>query len=460
MLWTGFGHFSVQGLTFLTAVILARFLTPEDFGLVGMVLVLNAFLVIFANAGLKTTIVQNQNFKGAEHQAMLGLACCTGVVVGALFVILAPLVVWFFGEPRLMKMCFALAPAVLLTALAQVPMGVLEKEMAFRLRAACQFLSVLVASGIAVWMAVRGFGYWALIWQILLRNILLFVSLTLAAKTGCMPQIDISLYKRIFHYTGNLTGFQVINYFSRNLDNILIGKFLGLVSLGLYTRAYSLMSIFRQTLGAVLIPVMHSAMATKQNDCVAIKKAYLEITVAVLWLTGPITGFCAAFSDRLIVIVWGSQYTNAGPVFMWLAVAGIHQGLTSTTGTVFAVRNKTKELLVVGLINTTIILIAIIIGLIWGIVGVAFSYSLACWILFFPLMAYVSSQLLNYSIIRYFKLVIPILIVSFMPLIARLSFDYMEIENAQMMTLVVGLIVVLCFFPKDAKYFWRLIKNG
>lgn len=395
VLWSGFGQFSIQGLTFLTAAVLARFLSPEAFGLVGMVLVLNAFLVIFANAGLRTTIVQHQDFSKKEHQALLGLALLIGCLVGALFVSAAPFAVIFFEEDRLLLMCFALAPAVLMTALTQVPMGVLEKKMGFRKRALAQFFSVLAASIIAIGLAVNDFGYWALILQILLRNSFLLLTLSVMAGIGWIPKFNLPLYKQIFGYTGNLTAFQIVNYFHRNLDNILIGKFLGVASLGLYTRAYSLMSVFRQTLSSVIAPVMHSAMAKRQNDIHALRRAYAEIITAILWLSAPIMGLLAAFSDEVIVLVWGKQFSDAGPAFFWLALAGMHQGVFGTLGAVFAVRNKTKELFFCGLTTTILFGVGIYAGLGWGITGVSIGYSVMSHLIFLPLMAYIWKVLLG-----------------------------------------------------------------
>jgi O-antigen/teichoic acid export membrane protein len=217
-----------------------------------MVLIINAFLAIFANAGLKATTVQNQDFGIREHRAVYGLTWIVGAAVGVLFISLSPAAVFFFGEQRLYGICFTLAPAIFLTSLTQVPMGVLEKRMAFRQLALSHIISVFSASLISVLLAYFSFGYWALVYQIVLRNLFLLLLLLSITRIGWFPRFSREIYKRIFGYTGNLTGFKFLNYFSRNLDNILIGRFLGVFSLGLYSRAYSIMSVFRHAVGAVI----------------------------------------------------------------------------------------------------------------------------------------------------------------------------------------------------------------
>lgn len=394
LIWTGLGQFSVQGLTFLTAAVLARLLSPEDFGLIGMVLVINAFLMILADAGLKTTVIQNQQFTALEHRQLLGLSWIIGISLVGIFIAIAPLVAWFFDEPRLVTLCFAISPALLFTGTAQVPMGVIEKQMGFKGRSIALFASALIASSVAILAAFQGLGYWALALQMVLRCTLLFVGLTGLARIAWIPAFNMQLYKQVFGYTGNITLFQIINYFHRNLDNILIGKFLGVIQLGLYTRAYALMSVMKQTLNAVITPVMHSAMASKQDDVDALRRAYGQVVVAILWLTAPIMGLMAAFADEVILLAWGSGFSEASVPFFWLALAGMHQGVFGTFGAVFAVRNKTKELLVCGTITTILFGASIAFGLQWGITGVAISYSVMSHLIFLPVLGFVWSVLL------------------------------------------------------------------
>jgi PST family polysaccharide transporter len=216
----------------------------------------------------------------------------------------------------------------------------------------------------------------------------------LAARLSICPRFDLVLYKRVFSYTGNLTLFQFINYFHRNLDNLLIGRFLGAVQLGFYTRAYSLLNLFNTSLSGVITPVLHAAMAKKQDDLVALRRAYGQVLELILWISAPFMAILAAFSPEVIRLVWGPGWGSAEQPFFWLAIAGMHQSVYGTIGTVFAVRYKTKELILCGTITTVLYGLAIIWGVRYDIASVSKFYSLTSIGLFFPLMIYVWNGLL------------------------------------------------------------------
>lgn len=393
--FNGAGQYATQALGLLTAAVLGRLLDPEDFGLVGMILAANAFLMILATAGVSSTVVQFKKFENKDFQALLGLSCFVGLAAAAFLALLAPFLALFFREPRLELIAVVWAPALIFTALAQVPQGMLQRNFLFAQRSTAMVLSAMIAAGLAIWSAYNGLGYWALVLQSLLRTFLLFLFAAFFAKIRLLPSLDLKLYRKVFSYTGNLTLFQFINYFHRNLDNLLIGRFLGAAQLGFYTRAYSLLSIFNTAMSGVINPVLHAAMARKQDDMVSLRNAYGQVISIMLWVSAPMMGALAALSPEVIRLVWGPGWENAERPFFWLAIAGMHQAVYGTIGTVFAVRYKTKQLLVCGLVTTILYGLAIAFGVQHGIATVAKFYSLMSIALFLPLMLYVWRGLLE-----------------------------------------------------------------
>ncbi|RVT99752.1 lipopolysaccharide biosynthesis protein [Mucilaginibacter limnophilus] len=406
-LWSGLGQYVNMGLSFLTAAVLGRLLAPTDFGLVGMIVTINSFLLIFANTGLSTTIVQHKEFGKDEHNSLFTLGLVSGVIASSILALLAPAIAIFYKDDRLTMVALSVSPTFLLTALTQVPQGILQKQLKFKLLSIATVSSALLSSLIAVYLAYIGWGYWSLIMQLLLRAFLLLTFCIYFSRQAISLKWTPSLYKKIYNFTGNLTLFQVVNYFQRNLDNILIGRNFGAASLGIYSRAYLIMTTFNSAIGGVISSVLHPTLSKKQDDIAAMTRGYGEIVQYILWLSCPVMGLCAAFAPQFIHIVWGANWHSVVPSFFWLALAGMHQPVYITLGAVFASRFQTKSQFYCGVVTTALLVLAIILGLPYGIVGVARAYSIMSHLIFFPYMYFVWCKVLQGRFQAFLRLVLP-----------------------------------------------------
>lgn len=429
IIWNGVGVYTVHATTFLSAALLGRLLTPADFGLAGIVLTINTFLVLFSNAGLVTTVVQRREFGEMEIRALIGLASLFGSCCALGLILMAPGLALLFNEERIAPLAIALAPSLLLTAFAQVPMGCLQRDLRFKEVALANAASAIVGAGCAIVVAFRGGGAWALILQILARTALLYLISALFARGPWRPSWRPDVYKGLLGFTGNLTLFQIVNYVHRNIDNILVAKFIGLKELGYYTRAYSLLLVFNQAIGGVLQPVLHSVLARLKDDATAMRKVYAVVLSLSLAAASPTMAGLAVFAPEVIRIVWGPGWDNSVGPFFWLALAGMHQTIFSTIGAVFAATNNTRGLLLCGCITTLIFAGAIMIGLRDGIVGVARCYSIASHATFPVVLAYVWRNLLKGTFRELWPKVAP-------PLLA--GWIYIGLFEAEVLNMLLG----------------------
>ncbi len=395
LLYNAAGQYLVQALTFLAAAVLGRLLDPADFGLVGMILAVNGLLVLLAHAGLAATIVQHRDLEPADIHALWGVAGVLGIAMMSTLALLAPAIAWLFREEALLRIALWVSPSLFFTTLLQVPVGILQRDLRFKHVALGQVAATVLAAGVAIGMAWTGWGYWALVAKLGVRSAGSFVLCSLLAGHSFRLRWDFPLYRRLFGFTGNLTLFQVVNYFHRNLDALLIGRFLGAVSLGFYSRAYTLMLTFNTALGGVITPVLHSAMARRSDQVPALRKVFFLVVNAVLWCSCPLLGFLAGGAPLVIRVVWGPGWSEAARPFFWLALAGMHQPVYAMLGAVFAVRFRTDTLLRVGLITTTLFALSVWMGLPGGIAGVARAYSVMSHLIFLPLIYYVCHSLLE-----------------------------------------------------------------
>jgi PST family polysaccharide transporter len=187
-------------------------------------------------------------------------------------------------------------------------------------------------------------------------------------------------------YGGNLTGFSVVNYFARNVDNLLIGKYWGADQLGLYSRAYQLLMLpirqFNSPISAVAVP----ALSKLAGDPNRYRQAYLRILEKIAIVTMPGTAFVIVSSDWLVHVALGPRWSEVGRIFALLALSALVQPLANTTGWLFLSQDRTRDLLRWGMVGATVTVVAIVVGLPWGSTGVAASYSIAFLCLATPLL--------------------------------------------------------------------------
>lgn len=445
VIWNALGQYIVQLCSLLTAAMLGRLLVPGDFGLIGMICAVNAFLVLFANIGLTTTIIQHRDLDANDIGSLWSLALLLGMVVTVLLVAISPFVTYFFHEPRLLNVAIVIAPTLLFTALNQIPLGVLQRDFRFRAVAFSAVISAVGSSLIAIYLAWKGMGYWALVIQLVIRCMLNLVISTIMMGKWVFLRWDLALYKRLYEFTGSLTGFQVVNYFHRNMDSLVIGRVLGVVSLGLYSRAYLMLTTWNSALSGVIMPVLHSSMARRSDDLMALRRGYLEVVLCMLWLSSPLMGIIAGVAPLVIRIVWGQGWDGVVVPFFWLALAGMHQPIYGTVGSVFAARFQTKALLYLGIVTTIFYCVAIFSGLQWGINGVACAYSLMSHLLFLPTMYVLWCCILKGGVLELMHVVLPPMGMGWIGLMLAKWFYHVIIYGDVTMEIVVICVVAFWF---------------
>lgn len=184
----------------------------------------------------------------------------------------------------------------------------------------------------------------------------------------------------------NLTGFGIVNYFARNLDNLLIGRVWGSQQLGLYAKAYQLLLLPIDQINSPIATVAVPALSRLTDSPERYRQAYLRILEKVTILTMPGVAFMIGTSDWIVQIVLGPQWVGATRIFAWLGIAGLIQPIANTTGWLFISQGRARDMFRWGIIGSSIIVASIVAGLPWGAIGVAASYSLTFVFVVAPLL--------------------------------------------------------------------------
>ena len=397
VLWTAIGKASNTIISLLVTALLTRLLTPADFGVVAMVVVISGFLNIMAEAGVSTAVVQKRDLEPRALSTLFWMGLGLGIVSCAILAVGSPLIARFFAEPRLTPVVAMLSVSFVFLAMGRIPNGLLERSFRFRELALAEVISAVVSGIVGVVLARSGAGYFALVAQTLVSGFLNATLRLIFARYRPELVFDTSALREVSGYSGGVTAFTAINYWARNLDKALIGRALGAAQLGFYGRAYALMLYPLEGINGIINPSLHPLLSAMQGDRERMTRAYLKIIRLVATLAFPTMCVLGALAPEIVHTVWGKQWDASVRVFAILCFVGAVQPISSTFGAVFLATNRTRLLAVVGFVNSVIMMGGIALGVRFGIQGVAIGYSLAYGAIFLPTMYLVVAVLLSGS---------------------------------------------------------------
>jgi PST family polysaccharide transporter len=373
-------------LSIASTIIMARLLLPGDYGLVAMVTAVTGFVAIFNDLGLSAAVIQRPEINQQQVSAVFWINIGISFAIAVIIAILAPLLVHFYTEPRLLNITLVFAASIFISGLSIQHNALMKRQMRFKQLSVIQIGSAAGSLLVGLYMAWAGFGYWSIIATTVLNAA--FSSIALWIVCDWRPGLFIKADKvnSFLKFGAGMTGFDLVNYFSRNMDNVLIGKFVGSAALGFYSKAYQLLMLpitqLRNPLNAVALPVLSSL----NNDPDKYRSFFKRYLFTLAFFCMPLVMYSAIFSDELIGVVLGKQWAPAAVIFQLLAIASFIQPVASTQGLVLITTGKSRRYFLIGLVNSTIVVAGFYIGVQWGVKGVAISYAVVMYAGFIPFL--------------------------------------------------------------------------
>lgn len=360
-----------------STVVLARLLAPEDFGLIGMVTVVIGFAGLFKDLGLSTATIQKAQINHEQVSTLFwinfAISCATALVVAAL----SPVVAWFYGETRLTWITLALASSFIFGGLTVQHQALLRRQMSFTRLAKIEIISMLVGVLSAIVSAWYGAGYWALVVMQLAIAATNAIGVWIACSWRPGLPAQNSGIRSMLAFGGNLTGFNIVNYFSRNLDNVLIGQYWGSQELGLYALAYKLILLPIQQINAPVSSVALPGLSSLQTEPEKYRRYYYKAILLIAIFGMPIVCFMFASADKLILLLLGQQWLGAIPIFRFLMPAAFNATIGVGQGWVYQSLDMVDRQLRWGIVLSILNVILFVIGVRWGAIGVAAAYGLS-----------------------------------------------------------------------------------
>lgn len=425
--------------------ILARLLTPKDFGIVAVIMVFISFFNILADMGIGPAIIQNKELDDKNISDIFLFTIFSAIAMSIAFAIFSYGIAAFYDDSIYIKLGRLLSLSVFFNIANIVPNSLMLKQKEFKTIGMTAVSVNVIVGSITIMLAMKGASYYALIINSIITNLLLFSINFRNSKIKIYFNYRRESIKLIRSYSMYQFGFNFINYFSRNLDNILIGKFIGKDSLGFYDKAYKLMLYPLQNLTFVITPVLHPILSEHQNDKEIIYSYFIKV-IKLLSLIGIYVGvICFFCSNEIIRILYGKGWEDSIPAFKILSISIWVQIISSCSGSIFQATGRTKELFKCGVVTSISTVTGILLGVSTknieyvsiGVVAAFFiNFGVICYILVYGVF---QKSIMNFIKNLYSSIIIAGL------MIFVLSIIQIKIENSLISVLIKGVIGTIVY---------------
>ena len=373
--WSGFRSIIKLSASLVVPIILARLLSPNEFGLIAMGAVFTNISVLIADLGTGDALIQKQKADQILESSVFWLNIGIAGFLAGILVFFAPFIGKFYGETVVADVVLFLSLVLLIQSVNLVQVALLKKNRDFKPIAIAEVGSQVGGAILAIILAVLGFGVWSLIYYAIAKA--LFYSIVIWVFSRWRPNFyfDVDKIRTIFNFSLNLTTVKFLNYVERNSDKLIIGYWQGTSSLGVYTRAYESFHQIIKFVNGLYSPVFYSVVSNKQNDLDGLKKILLLSYQGYLYIFIPISAVLIMLSSKLVLLVFGDQWLEMAPILSVLGAICLVKPIHKLNVEIFKSVNKVDTLRRVWVFFTPIFVGGFFIGNhYFGSVGVATAY--------------------------------------------------------------------------------------
>jgi len=382
--WITAFQVSRQVLQVISVSVLARHVPPAAYGLIAMAFLVTSLLETVRDAGTGQALIREREMSDDIASTVFWLNVVLGGAVTLLVVLASYPAARFFHEPQIIRVLQVLSISFFLGAISVVPTALLNRAMEFRKLAAAQTAGAVCGTIVAISVALAGGKVWSLVAGTLVTVFITTIGVWIYAPIGIKAVFLRDVARRVLSFGLNLSGFHIFNYFSRNADNLLVGKFLGSVALGVYQMGYMLMTYPLQNFTLMVTQVVYPAMAKFHDDHARVRAAYLRMSALVALVTVPVMLGLGITAPSFVRVFLGSRWAPVADLLIVFAPLGAMQSIYSTAGVLYNTQARTDLQFRWMMFASVFYVLSFVIGLRWGIMGVASCYAIVWTLLLVP----------------------------------------------------------------------------
>lgn len=409
--WNAFSQLFKIGVQLINIVVLAKIIPPAEYGLMAMALVVVNLGTLLRDLGTSSAIIKEKDLSNSLINTVFWFNVFMGCILAIIVCAISPLIAELYNQDRLVEILICMSIIFPLSSCASAHLALMQRESKFKKISFVEIFSSVISLIIALVAAFNGMGVFSLIMQAISIN---FISALLFWRLSkWRPHynefVNFNEMRKILGFTANVSLFNIVNYFSRNADSFIIGKYMSAAILGGYNLAYRIMLFPLQSLTFVASRSLYPILSHHQEDTKKVSIIYLNCAFVVLLISAPLMSGLAIVSDPFVNFIFGPQWHITAEVLKWLAPTAILQSVLSTTGSVFMAKGRTDILLRLGILGTLLQVSGFIIGVQYDIEIFVKIYLLTNILNFLPAMYFVL-KVLKSSLLEFFIKIAPIII--------------------------------------------------
>ena len=394
VIWSSIERFSMQGVQFILSIIMARLLTPDDYGLISMILVFMSISQVFIDGGFANALIQKQNRSDADYSTVFYINLGISVLFYLMLYATAPLIASFYNQPLLTDITRVYSITLILNALTAINKTKLVIAVDFKTQTKISFIAALLSGAIGVYCAFTGYGVWSLVIQSIssaIFNILLTDS-----------------FKRLFAFGSKLLVANLISSVYTNLYTFVIGKKFSATSLGLYTRADHFAQFASSNLGSILLRVAFPIFSQIQDDDERLIRAYRKyITMSALIVFPLILGLCGV-AKPLVLLLLSDKWLDCVILLQILCFSYLWNCIVTININLLNVKGRSDLVLKLEIAKKSVAFTILFISLYFDLIGVCIGLAIYSLIAFY-MNTYYTKRLLNYGFRQQFSEILPYL---------------------------------------------------
>lgn len=464
--WSFVDTFAGQGITFIVGVILARLLTPREFGLVGMLTIFIAVSASFINSGFSQALIRKKGCTAEDYATVFYFNFVVGCIAFLLLFGAAPLISRFYHEPQLKPLVRVLSLVLVIDALTIIQRTTLTKRIDFKLQTRVSILASLLSGAVAVIMAYTGYGVWSLVFQKIIAQAANGALLWTWNRWRPAAAFSKQSFKELFSFGSKLLVSGLIDTAYRNIYYLIIGKYFSAAELGFYTRADMFRNLPSQNISGIISRVSYPVLATLQDNTDQLKAGYKRLITSTMLMTFVLMMGMAAVAEPMVITLVGEPWRPCIVYLQMLCFVGMLYPLQALNLNMLNVKGRSDLFLRLEIIKKILAVPTIIIGVLYGI-KIMIAGMIVNSLIAYYLNSYWSGKLIGYPIGEQIMDILPAFAVALvMGLLVYASGEWLScgyfLKLCIQIPLGAGIVFLFCELSRmrDYLYLKDILKTG
>lgn len=450
VIWSAIERFSVQAIQFVLTIILARLISPAEFGLIAMLGIFMQVAQSFVDSGFSNALIQKKNRSEIDFSTVFYFNCAISIVTYIVLYISAPYIAQFYNEPILENVCKWIGINLIIQGIAVVQVAKLTINLNFKTQAKASLVAITISGVLGVFLAYNGYGVWALVTQSLVNSLINTLLLFLFTKWKPTLEFSLSSLKSMFAFGSKLLFSGLLHTIYTNMYSLVIGKKYNAIDVGYYNQSSQIARFPSVSLMAIITRALYPIQCQNQDNYQLLQQSFIKYLKMSCFLVFTIMTGIATLSEPLIIFLLTKKWAPIAPILSILCIGYMFTSVTVLNNQILNVRGRSDLYLKVEIIKKIVGVIILLTTIPWGLTIICLGILLynICDML---MVIYYSKKIIHIGYIKQVKAITPISITILIT--GLLTYTYVALVDNLYIQLFGGMLLYLLFFVFFCKVF-------